>query len=431
MFIQSTNNPCTLINYSPRAVSPPTVALETNYNTMVECLFQLAQLTESAGIIFAGLTQAAAETMERITKLSENIHHVTQAQPRAEEILKKSPVETLFTLGRSKWEQREEKDPRYFQRETRPPFVEKRYLTILPPPALAKLDQYCEGGLSSLKMYTNPDFFIEQWIEAEMKRREEALRTRKERKQKKGERKQIKESNSVAPVEIRNKLKVWKFDPLTGEKILVEASTGRQVVGGAPVVESTMSFSTTYVDTIGDAPPLPEDYTTHYYAPEEDLIPPIEYYEPVFTPPALPMSAPPTRFTANPAPAQPQQQTLPHSPNGELSVPEIPPPPPPPPPFNHSGHSQVPSSPPATFQRQPSQKSLAQTPTIPKPVDARSNLLESIRQGIQLKTVATPLTQFQNHQASQPPKNVAAILARRIAIVDSSSEEEEEEEEWI
>jgi len=69
-----------------------------------------------------------------------------------------------------------------------------------------------------------------------------------------------------------------------------------------------------------------------------------------------------------------------------------------------------------------------------KPVDQRSNLLEAIRGGIQLKSGK------ERKQPDNPNKNdssfsVADILARRIAIAggkggDSDSDLSDDEEEW-
>ncbi len=58
-------------------------------------------------------------------------------------------------------------------------------------------------------------------------------------------------------------------------------------------------------------------------------------------------------------------------------------------------------------------------------MDERSNLLESIRSGIQLKsaTERKEVEETANPAEKEEEKSVAAILARRIAIVGSSDDE--------
>lgn len=67
---------------------------------------------------------------------------------------------------------------------------------------------------------------------------------------------------------------------------------------------------------------------------------------------------------------------------------------------------------------------------LAKPVDARSTLLESIKQkNINLKS-AKDRQLADKKEESQAAQSVASILSRRIAIIgDSESEGEDEEEE--
>ena len=65
-------------------------------------------------------------------------------------------------------------------------------------------------------------------------------------------------------------------------------------------------------------------------------------------------------------------------------------------------------------------------PREPKP-DARSDLLQAIREGIKLKRVAD--VKQREVEKATPLHDVASILARRVAIELSDSEREEEEDE--
>ena len=67
---------------------------------------------------------------------------------------------------------------------TRPTATVAVYETeCIPPPDLSALDQYREDGRPCIKDYTNPAFFVEEWI-AEQKRQAQEARRRREKSRK-------------------------------------------------------------------------------------------------------------------------------------------------------------------------------------------------------------------------------------------------------
>jgi hypothetical protein len=114
-----------------------------------------------------------------------------------------------------------------FLNDTMPKSVRKLYTATHPPPKLQILDKYMENNQKALELYTNPSFFLNEWI-AEQERqvnspnpepsshllqRDEAKRQRRERRKKRAEQASRKpKKNEQAPVEVRT-LMITKYDP--------------------------------------------------------------------------------------------------------------------------------------------------------------------------------------------------------------------------
>jgi hypothetical protein len=85
----------------------------------------------------------------------------------------------------------------------------------------------------------------------------------------------------------------------------------------------------------------------------------------------------------------------------------------------------------SNFLGEMANKQLRKVETITsKPVDARSNLLTSIKSGIQLKSTQERkvVEGGANPKKEEPTNSVAAILSRRIAIQQSDSEDDDDSE---
>ncbi|XP_031437585.1 wiskott-Aldrich syndrome protein family member 1 isoform X3 [Clupea harengus] len=146
--------------------------------------------------------------------------------------------------------------------------------------------------------------------------------------------------------------------------------------------------------------------------------------------PAPPPIAPPLHMGS---PARHQQDKAP--PPGMTDVSVLPPPPPPPPLPLSGARSSSPSmavlpsvsSPPTHSAHEPKRHPA----NLPPISDARSVLLEAIRQGIQLRKVEEQRAQEEKHE--RVGNDVATILSRRIAVEYSDSEDESEfdEVDWM
>jgi len=57
------------------------------------------------------------------------------------------------------------------------------YKKCTPPPNLHSMDQFMDNGKSCMEQYTNPNFFIDEWIMEQKKLREQAREDRRKRRE--------------------------------------------------------------------------------------------------------------------------------------------------------------------------------------------------------------------------------------------------------
>ena len=59
-------------------------------------------------------------------------------------------------------------------RSSIPRTVLEKYNKCTLPPNLVSMNPYMENGQDALKLYTNPNFFLDEWIQEQLRQREEA-----------------------------------------------------------------------------------------------------------------------------------------------------------------------------------------------------------------------------------------------------------------
>ena len=95
-----------------------------------------------------------------------------------------------------------------FTKATRDPMLAASYRDCYGPPNVSSLDEYSEGGAGScLKKYSNPDFFLERWLQHEQERLQEEKNRRAKRRKKKKKRKK-EGRNAAAKVQVKAVQKV-------------------------------------------------------------------------------------------------------------------------------------------------------------------------------------------------------------------------------
>lgn len=437
------------------------VAQSVVHTSMVGVIEQLAILADFAHTIFGGLTVEAKRTFDRIGALNERINSFSQNCKAVEDYIQNANLDQLLANPRAQFSSEPPEQAALFTKNSLPPPVQALYDLAKPPPRLEILDPFMENEQKALKLYTNPDFFLEEWLEEQRKIREEAKRARRERKKQRQQRKSV--PKKVAPDQqvAVTRLKVARYDPVTGEKILVDQDVPSKTHHQLETGTYRPGFSKGDVPSLSDyefgeapPPPPPLDEEAPPPPPEMDFEapppPPMDFEAPPPPPPEMDFAPPPPDTHSAPPPTPPREPDAtptfvpppvqpvktPPAPKRPDSVATAPPPTAPPPPAPFVPDAPIP---PPVAVAQAKGANLAQalqnthlkaTPEQkPKPVDARSNLLESIRnRNIQLKSAKD--RKIADKKEEEQPKSVAGILARRIAIIGSSESDEEEDDDW-
>ncbi|EFA75185.1 Scar1 [Heterostelium album PN500] len=398
------------------------------HNTTVGLINQLMVLADHANSIFSGLAAETSQVTARLNKLNGRLDPLIQMVNQVESYHQRTSIDTMNSRPRAEYHAENPEKSQLFTHASVPQSVTLVYNEkCYPPPSLHLLDPYMDEGQHSLKLYTNPDFFIDEWIAEMQKQREEARQRRRERKEarlrKKGEK-----GDAQAEVKKVKRLHKVRYDPVTGEKILIP-------VDGAPSPAapstSLASPSTPPTPVSHSFPPPPPINNNSYPSP-----PPIGLSSSVPPPPInnnyrVP---PPPIGVSTPPPAMPS-----HRPQSVYGQPQPPgniptsyapaPAPPPPPPVNTNAPAPPPPPPMAAKSGLAAAlegASLRPAETKPKAADARSDLLSSIVAGMSLKPAEERKIPEAQQQVKTEAVSVADILARRIAWAPSDSEDDDD-----
>lgn len=464
----------------PLDTSQTVVSEKVNHHSMAGIITQLSSLAQYSSLVFTRLISESTETYDRILKLSSRLNNLAEDTKEVENYMQTTTLDTMLATSRAAFSSEPNLQDQLFTRSSLPEGVKQIYDKAFPPPNLAILDPYMEGGGSALKMYTNPNFFIEEWISEQLKIREEALKEKKKRRAERKKQREAKKAQMKAREEQQiqvTQIQVAKYDPVTGEKILVTTQVKGNSLGitqsSFKVAQTPLGFGET--DGFDAPPPPPED---DYPAMLEDIpLPPppddlpsdefhtssgLEVLPPPVPPVPISQVTPSSSFSAPSQISLPPQapilppvsQQVPIPSSIAPMVPQAPIPPPvapqvpiPPPVAPVAPVAPIaPSAPDAPIpppiptsglggidlqSALSSRGALKPTePAKPKTADARSSLLESIKhKNIALKSAKD--RQLAEKKEDTAATSVASILSRRIAIIgESESEGSGSEEEW-
>ncbi|XP_003968932.1 actin-binding protein WASF2 [Takifugu rubripes] len=480
-------------NIEPRHVCRQTVPsnirseLECVTNiSLANVIRQLGSLSKYAEDVFGELFVQAGAFAVRVNTLGERVDRlqvkVTQLDPKEEEV----SLQGITT--RKAFRSSLTQDQQLFTRPSLPMPVQDTYSTCNPPPPLNQLSQYRDDGREALKFYTDPSYFFDLWKEKMLQDTKDIM---KEKRKHRKEKKDHLNPRTLNPRKVKTRKEEWERLKMGKEFVVPkndlmnssEALNGSIGSGDGFSSEGFDQSTSSYAYEPGTPmsppgtddflPPPPPDMTYsdgQYGAPTQKRV---SVLSPNHPPPAPPMSSPPpiSRPHLSPPPAPP-----PPPPPSGMGVPPPPPDfegPPPPPPLSNSGASYPsppappsppsmsavsppppppmfggggppppppppppPGPPPAAHAAAPPPPPGGLAPSSapkppPEPVsDARSDLLQAIRQGFNLRKVEA---QREQEKRDHFGNDVAAILSRRIAVECSDSEDDSSEfddDEW-
>ncbi|XP_072303635.1 actin-binding protein WASF2 [Eucyclogobius newberryi] len=470
-------------NIEPRHVCRQTIP--SSIRSELECVTnislaniirQLGSLSKYAEDVFGELFVQAGAFAIRVNTLGDRVDRlqvkVTQLDPKEEEV----SLQAITT--RKAFRSSLTQDQQLFTRPSLPAPVQDTYSVCNPPPPLNDLSKYRDDGKEALKFYTDPSYFFDLWKEQMLQDTKDIM---KEKRKHRREKKDHDNARTLNPRKVKTRKDEWERLKM-GQEFVVpkndlenssEALNGSITSGdGYNGLEmSTNSYSYDPASPLPpseDLPPPPPDmaYDGQFGAPSQRV------QSPDHPPPAPPMASPPAARPnlapppAPPPPPPPSGMAMPpppgfepppspppmtSSPAGYPAPPAPPPPPmaaaiPPPPPSAPMGGGPPPppppppppGPPPPSFNGPPPPSSgggLVPTPKLqpapaPEPEnDARSDLLQAIRQGFNLRKTEA---QREQEKRVDTGNDVAAILSRRIAVECSDSEDSSEfdEDDW-
>ncbi|XP_061753070.1 wiskott-Aldrich syndrome protein family member 2 [Nerophis ophidion] len=475
--------PLVIRNIEPRHVCresvPASIRSElecvTN-NSLANIIRQLGSLSKNAEDVFRELFKQAEDFAGRVNSLGDRVDRlqlkVTELDPKEEEV----SLQAITT--RKAFRSSLIQDQKLFTRPSLPMPVQETYLTCFPPPPLNYLSPYREDGREALTFYTDSSFFFKLWKEKMLQDTEDI---KKEKRKHRKEKKDHLNQRTLNPRKIKTRKDEWERRKM-GEEFVVpknelnssEALNG-SICSGDGFNPDALELSTgsyAYEPSSSLAPPGPDDFlppppadidhsdvatqkrvsilSPNHPPPAPPMASAQSNSRPHLSPPPAPPPPPPPGFGApppptgfdNPPPPPPMSGAYPSPPGppapppppsmSSMSPPPPPPgggPPPPPPP---------PGPPPPSFDSRappPPSAALASSASKPQPApepedDARSGLLQAIRQGFNLRKVEA---QREQEKRDHFGNDVAAILSRRIAVECSDSEDDSSEfddEEW-
>lgn len=435
--------------------------------SMVGLLEQMSCLNIHASDIFSAVMEEASASFKRVSALSDRVHALSEQLSAVDTFFRDTDVQRLFdATTKSSWHPNAREEDQLFRSGTMPANVQSMYDTAEDPPNLVLMDPYMENGETALKKYTDPDFFIMEWIREMERQREEAKKIRNDRKKKKKSRPDNRQAKKTKVAKVRR----YKYDPLTGEKVLVTDGT-EDAAGGADetVVTSSGNYAQgTEQPAIPPTSASPSHSSSKHHKHKKDsktdskkkssskssshshhstspapaaaaaaAEPPISSGPAPPPPPPLPgmggaggpAPPPPPPLPGMGGPAAPAPPPPPPMP-GTAGAPAPPPPPPPPGPGGPAGGA--PAAPKGPMSMGGMAAALAaganklnKVEQAPKKVEAQTDLMCMIRQGIQLKKASDRV--LNDAPKSNAPLSIAQILDRRIAIADSDDEDEEDD----
>lgn len=446
-------------------------------NTLSGVISQLSDLSRHAEDVFGELTNEAHQFNDRCRVLGERIVNLNDRIS----LMSQNSSEHMEPYA---LRSREIKyDDQVVSRDTLPKALQATYYEADPPPPLQMLQKYRDDNKDPLKIYTNPDYFFELWRENLQKEMEKARQERKDKKRRAKEKEKLtklnrenqrKPVNEIAPVKRHQdqwKAKGAEFEADAKQKYaqqLQSQNTNKMRDMNIsqhsqhqqhhkpsrpkskyppdeypPPTDSGNSTMNSTVSHTLPPPSFPQDQ--HAFPPpiqSPDFPPPFQDMSKQTSglPPGPPPGGPPGAGPPPPPPPLPQGGVLP-PPTGGPPPSGVPPPPgpmpnmmPPPP-----GPSKGPGLPPpqdgrADLLRQIQNPNLTLKKAQTKPVvkDARTNLLDEIAKGKQLKKTVinqnkTPTNQIAGNSMID---SVQQMLEQRRAAIDSDSDDSDDSDAW-
>ena len=198
--------------------SSANVLQKSNVSNLIGLLNQLNSVSLHASEIFSDILSTTEKTGTRIQKVSGRLKAMESSIESTENLFLVNAPSYFYDhpYTEKEWQRRDPLRGLLFRRDRARPEVNRRRDAGVPLPDLSKLDHISASG-PCIKKFSDSNFFMNEWLEAEKKKMEEEKQKRRERKKKRRRKKR----------EVKQKIQgieKWVYDPITGKKVKKEAA---------------------------------------------------------------------------------------------------------------------------------------------------------------------------------------------------------------
>eukprot|EP01083_Nonionella_stella_P276456 939360_1 len=220
-------------------------------SNMVGVVKQLGALSHFSAELFGELSYESKKVFARINPLNERIEVLTRNVPKVEQMFIDSPQTANPNQAQSSYSAKVFAAGNLFTAATRPPSIKNRRAATLKPPPLNEYNQFLDPDSKKkcLALFSNPNFFFEQWLIAEQARQKRSQELRKERKR---HHKKLLAEKRKAPVRKAQKIESFKV-----KEYLADGTVRQTVIGSdnaTPANDEQQQISDSPTATTAAAP---------------------------------------------------------------------------------------------------------------------------------------------------------------------------------
>jgi len=190
---------------------------KANVSNLIGLLNQLNDVSLHASEIFSDILSTTEKTGSRIQGVSGRIRAMASTVESTEKLFLNNAPSYFYDhpYTDKEWQRRDPLRGLLFRRDRAGNEVNRRREVGMPLPDLSAMDVISASG-PCIKKFSDSNFFMNEWLEAEKKKMAEEKAKRKERKKKRRRKKR----------EVKDKIKGierWVYDPVTGKKVKKQA----------------------------------------------------------------------------------------------------------------------------------------------------------------------------------------------------------------
>jgi len=193
------------------------VLQKSNVSNLIGLLNQLNSVSLHASEIFSDILVTTEKTGKRIQKVSSRLKAVESTIESTENLFLENAPSFFYDhpYTEKEWQRRDPLRGLLFRRDRAGNEVNRRREEGIPLPDLSKMDDISSTG-PCIKKFSDSNFFMNEWLEAEKKKMEEEKAKRRERKKKRRRKKREVQKNIQG-------IEKWVYDPITGKKVKKKA----------------------------------------------------------------------------------------------------------------------------------------------------------------------------------------------------------------